>query len=112
MAADFVHLKVHSEYSIADGLVKVHELVEQAAANGMPAVAITDRSNLFALIKFYDACMSAGVKPIVGAELTYYDTNPDADPAARYGCVVLAADETGYRNVITLVSKSYIDGTP
>jgi DNA polymerase-3 subunit alpha len=92
--------------------VKVHELVEHAAASGMPAVAITDRSNLFALIKFYDACMSAGVKPIVGADLTYYDTDPDADPAARYGCVVLAADEAGYRNVITLVSKSYIDGTP
>src|SRR5262245_25979032 len=74
----------------------------------MPAVAVTDRTNLFALIKFYDACMNAGVKPIVGADLTLCDT--DADPAARYRCVVLAADERGYRNVITLVSRAYLDG--
>jgi DNA polymerase-3 subunit alpha len=111
MAASFVHLKVHTEYSIADGLVKVHELVERAVAHGMPAVAITDRSNLFGLIKFYDACMSAGVKPIVGADLTYHDTASDADPTGRYRCVVLAMDEVGYRNVITLVSKSYLDAT-
>ena len=108
----FVHLKVHTEYSIADGLVKVRELVERAVALGMPAVAITDRSNLFGLIKFYDACMSAGVKPIIGADLTYYDTDVGADPAGRYRCVVLAADDAGYRNVITLVSKSYLDATP
>jgi DNA polymerase-3 subunit alpha len=104
----FVHLKVHTEYSVSDGLVKVHDLVRRAADHGMPSVAITDRTNLFALIKFYDACMSAGVKPIVGADLTLCDS--DADPAARYRCVVLAADEHGYRNIITLVSKAYLDG--
>jgi DNA polymerase-3 subunit alpha len=109
MGAQFVHLSVHTEYSIADGLVKVQELVDRAVAHGMPAVAMTDRSNLFGLIKFYDACMSAGVKPIVGAELTYCDA--ETDPAGRYRCIVLAADEAGYRNVITLVSRSYLDGT-
>ncbi len=105
----FVHLKVHTEYSIADGLVKVRELVERAVAHGMPAVAMTDRANLFGLIKFYDACMGAGVKPIIGADLSFYDG--DVDPAARHRCIVLAADETGYRNVITLVSKAYLDAT-
>ena len=61
MGAQFVHLSVHTEYSIADGLVKVQELVDRAVAHGMPAVAMTDRSYLFGLIKFYDACMSAGI---------------------------------------------------
>ena len=112
MTEGFVHLKVHTEYSIADGLVKVHELVERAVALGMPAVAITDRSNLFALIKFYDACMNAGVKPIIGADLMYYDPTANADADGRYRCVVLAVDDIGYRNIITLVSKSYLDGTP
>ncbi len=109
MGCGFVHLKVHTEYSIADGLVKVQDLVDRAVALGMPAVAITDRSNLFGLIKFYDACLNAGVKPIVGADLTYFDTAADADPAGRYRCIVLAMNETGYRNIITLVSKSYLD---
>src|SRR4051794_27278238 len=98
-AAGFVHLKVHSEYSITDGLVKVHDLVQRAVELGMPAVAITDRTNLFALIKFYDACMNAGVKPIIGADLTYCD--PELDANGRYRCVVLAMNEAGYRNVIT-----------
>ncbi len=110
MADAFVHLKVHTEYSIADGLIKVQELVDRAVALKMPAVALTDRSNLFCLIKFYDACMAAGVKPIIGADLTYRDADEGLDPDARYRCVVLAADETGYRNIITLVSKSYLDG--
>ena len=107
-ANGFVHLKVHTEYSVSDGLIKVQDLVRRAADHGMPAVAITDRTNLFALIKFYDECMSAGVKPIVGADLTLCDS--DEDPVARHRCVVLAADETGYRNIITLVSKAYTDG--
>jgi DNA polymerase III subunit alpha len=107
MLESFVHLRVHTEYSISDGLTKVHELVERAAALGMPAVAITDRSNLFGLIKFYDACRSAGVKPIIGADLTHFDSA--TDPASRHRCLVLAATETGYRNIITLVSKSYLE---
>src|SRR3954453_2963296 len=98
MAGTFVHLKVHTEYSIADGLVKVDELVQRAVAHGMPAVAITDRANLFALINVYHACSSAGVKPIIGEDLTYCDA--ELDPAARYRCVVLAMNEAGYRNVI------------
>ena len=61
---EFVHLHVHSEYSLADGLFKVKDLVKRAAAAGMPAVALTDRNNLFALVKFFEACMAEGVKPI------------------------------------------------
>jgi len=82
--------------------------VRRAADFGMPAVAITDRTNLFALIKFYDACMSAGIKPIVGADLTLCDS--DVDAAVRHRCVVLATDATGYRNIIALVSRAYTGG--
>jgi len=107
----FVHLRVHTEYSISDGLIKVPELAQRAASLGMPAVAITDRSNLFGLIKFYDACRDAGVKPIIGADLTYIGPRADsgAEVPSRHRCLVLAVDEIGYRNIIALVSKSYLD---
>ena len=87
------------------------ELAERAAAFDMPAVAITDRSNLFGLIKFYDACRDAGVKPIIGADLTYLNPRADgsAEPPGRHRCLVLAQNEVGYRNIIALVSKSYVD---
>ena len=91
MVDSFVHLKVHTEYSIADGLIKVQELVDRAVALKMPAVALTDRSNLFALIKFYDACMAAGVKPIIGADLTYRD----ADEGSRLRRAVSIGAEIG-----------------
>ena len=71
---EFVHLHVHSEYSLADSLFKVKDLVNRAAAGGMPAVALTDRNNLFALVKFFEACMGQGVKPIMGAEVLVQET--------------------------------------
>ena len=84
-APSFVHLHVHSEFSLADGLLKVKDLVSgvtagQAAA--MPAIALTDRSNLFGLVKFYEACIAQGIKPIVGAELKVMDP-ADANAASR-----------------------------
>jgi DNA polymerase-3 subunit alpha len=68
MTAPFVHLRLHTEYSLVDGLIRIKSLVKQVAAAGMPAVAVTDMSNLFALIKFYKAALSAGIKPIVGVD--------------------------------------------
>ena len=65
----FVHLRVHTEFSLVDGLVRVKELVAAAKANNMPAVAMTDQTNFFALIKFYKAAMANGIKPICGADL-------------------------------------------
>ena len=70
----FVHLAVHSEYSVSDGLVKVRDLAARVAELGMPAVALTDRANLFGLVKFYKACREAGVKALVGADLDYEDS--------------------------------------
>ncbi len=105
MTEPFVHLRIHSEYSIADGLIKVQGLAAQASALDMPAVAISDRANLFGLIKFYDACRSEGVKPLIGADLTFVD--PGDESQTPYNCLVLAADEIGYRNIIALVSRTY-----
>ena len=95
---EFVHLHVHSEYSLADGLFKVKDLVNRAAAAGMPAVALTDRNNLFALVKFFEACMAQGVKPILGAEVLVQETPEGA--AERV--LLLAKDLTGYRNLLAL----------
>ena len=65
----FVHLRMHSEYSIVDGIVRIDEVVAKAAADGMPALALTDLSNLFGLVKFYQAARGKGIKPIVGCDV-------------------------------------------
>ncbi|MEE6246623.1 MAG: DNA polymerase III subunit alpha [Pseudomonadota bacterium] len=100
---EFVHLHVHSEYSLADGLFKVKDLVKRAATAGMPAVALTDRNNLFALVKFFEACMAEGVKPILGAEV-WVREGPEGS-AERL--LLLARNLHGYRNLLTVISASY-----
>ena len=103
----FVHLHVHSEFSLSDGLLKVKQLVNKAQALNMPAIALTDVNNLFALVKFYSACRDAGIKPIIGAELKLYHED---DPAPGR-IVALAATNQGYKNLIELVSHAYV-GSP
>ncbi|MGI9327706.1 MAG: DNA polymerase III subunit alpha [Pseudomonadales bacterium] len=100
----FVHLRVHSEYSLADGIVRVKPLAKQVAAAGMAAVALTDLGNLFGLVKFYQACIGAGVKPIVGADLSF-----PLEDGAQARVTVLAQNEVGYQNLIRLVSAGYVD---
>ena len=102
-AAEFVHLHVHSEYSLADGLLKVKDIVNRAAAAGMPAVALTDRNNLFALVKFFEACMAQGVKPILGAEVSVQETAEGVVERV----LLLARNLEGYRNLLALISASY-----
>ena len=103
----FVHLRLHSEYSMVDGLVRVKPLVQAVAGLGMPAVAITDQSNLFALVKFYKAAMAAGVKPLVGVDTWLRD--PD-DANKPFRLLLLVQDDEGYRNLTRLVSRSYREG--
>lgn len=100
----FVHLQVHSEYSLADSVIRIKELATTAAAQGMPAVALTDRGNLFALIKFYQACLVAGVQPIVGVEIRY---RSQSDQVVR--ALLLAMNLTGYRNLLQLISRAFTD---
>ena len=102
---DFVHLSVHTEYSISDGLIRVPDLVRRSAELGMPAVAVTDRANLFGLVKFYEACQSAGVKPLVGADMRY--RSPD-DAVDR--CVLLATSTDGYAGLLRLISRVHAGG--
>ena len=107
MQPTFVHLRVHTEYSLVDGLVRIKPLVAAAKAGAMPAVAVTDQSNLFAMVKFYKAAQGAGIKPIVGTDLWLANPN-DANNPTRL--TLLCKDAAGYRNLSELVSRSYIEG--
>ncbi len=104
----FVHLRVHSEFSLVDGLVRIKELVKASAQAKMPAVALTDQVNLFALVKFYKAALGAGVKPICGTDLLV--VNPQAPDAAPFRMTLLVSNGQGYRNLMELVSRAYSDG--
>jgi DNA polymerase-3 subunit alpha len=107
MSVSFVHLRLHSEYSLVDGLVRVKPLVKAAAGAGMPAVAVTDQSNLCALVKFYKAAMSAGIKPICGADIWLSGRGEDG-PLSRMTLLVM--NPQGYRNLTELVSRGWSEG--
>jgi len=107
MSADFVHLHVHSEFSLVDGVARIGPLVEAVAENDMPAVALTDQSNLFALVRFYRAAMGAGLKPICGIDLLLRNREDDRQP---FRMVLLVQSDIGYRKLTELVSRSYREG--
>ena len=107
MDPSFVHLHLHSEYSLVDGLVRIKPLVKRVAALGMPAVAITDQCNFFALVRFYKAAVAAGLKPIAGADLLV--RNPE-DANKPHRLVLLVQDAIGYRNLTRLISRAYVEG--
>jgi len=107
MQPQFVHLHVHTEYSLVDSIARVKPLVGRVADTGMPAVAITDRCNLFALVKFYRAAMAAGVKPIAGADV-WIRNHEDANQP--FSMVLLVQDDVGYLKLKELVSRSYQQG--
>jgi DNA polymerase-3 subunit alpha len=107
MANGFVHLHLHTEYSLVDGIVRIKALVAAAAAAGMPAVAVTEQGNLFSAIKFYRAAIAAGVKPVIGADMTLYNA---IDPNQPSHIVLLCQNLDGYRNLSRLVTRTYIDG--
>jgi DNA polymerase-3 subunit alpha len=103
----FVHLHVHSEYSLVDGIVRIKPLMQAVANGGMPAVALSDQSNLFALVKFYKAAGAAGIKPIAGADVWLH--NPD-DANKPFRLLLLVQNHQGYRNLTQLVSLGYQQG--
>ena len=107
MQPAFVHLHLHTEYSLVDGLVRVKPLVKAVAEAEMPAVAVTDQANLFAMVKFYKAAQAAGVKPIVGTDVWVQNEEEPNQPSRL---VLLCRDYPGYRNLTHLVSLAYIDG--
>ncbi|MEL0166870.1 MAG: DNA polymerase III subunit alpha [Pseudomonadaceae bacterium] len=107
MSFSFVHLRVHSEFSLVDGLVKVKPLIKAVTEAGMPAVAITDQSNMCSLVKFYKAAMGGGIKPISGVDLWLTDAEDDA---VLTRISLLAMNPKGYRNLTELVSRGYTEG--
>jgi DNA polymerase-3 subunit alpha len=107
MSVSFVHLRLHTEYSLVDGLVRVKPLVKSVAGAGMPAVAVTDQSNMCSLIKFYKAAQGAGIKPICGADIWLASREEDG-PLSRL--TLLAMNSRGYRNLTELVSRGWTEG--
>jgi DNA polymerase-3 subunit alpha len=103
----FVHLHVHSEYSLVDGVCRVKPLVKQAAAQKMPALAITDQSNLFAMVKFYRAALAQGIKPIIGVDCRIHDEDQPDNPSRL---ILLCQNEVGYHHLARLVTRSYQHG--
>lgn len=102
----FIHLHVHSDFSMLDGMAKTDALVKQTVAMNMPALAITDFSNLCGLVKFYGSALSKGIKPIIGADLKIHDVERDE----FYDITVLAANNEGYHNLTLLISHAYQRG--
>jgi DNA polymerase-3 subunit alpha len=114
--AEFVHLHVHSEYSLLDGAAQLEQLVQKARALRFPAIALTDHGNLFGAIDFYLAAQKAGIKPILGCEL-YVAPGGRKERGSQDGgyeganhLTVLVRNRTGYRNLIKLVSRAYLEG--
>jgi len=110
----FVHLHLHTEYSLLDGAIRMKELMKKAAEFKMPAVAITDHGNLFGAIEFYQEATRAGVKPIIGCEAYIahgsHKDRPSSRRAAAYHFTLLAQNEAGYRNLVKLVTAAHLDG--
>jgi DNA polymerase III subunit alpha len=112
--SDFVHLHVHTEYSMLDGLSKIDKLVKKAQAHGQTALAITDHGGMYGCLHFYNACKNAGIKPIIGVE-AYLAKNSRHDKQTRMGAdqfhiTLLAQNFTGYQNLMALVTLANIEG--
>ena len=103
----FVHLHLHTEFSLVDGIVRIKPLMEAIATDSMPAVALTDQSNQFATVKFYRAALARGIQPIFGSDVWLRD---EADDSVLTRAVFLCQNQTGYRNLTELVSRSYQEG--
>ncbi|MCP4538442.1 MAG: DNA polymerase III subunit alpha [Chloroflexi bacterium] len=111
--AEFVHLHVHSEYSLLDGLSSCKELAEHAAELGMRALAITDHGVMYGVVDFYKACKSAGIKPIIGIEAYVAPTSRhsrDRNDGKPFHIILLAQNQTGYQNLIKLASSAQLEG--
>jgi DNA polymerase-3 subunit alpha len=107
VSSPFVHLHLHSEYSLSDGIVRIEELIAATVAAHMPAVAVTDLANLFGAVKFFQKAIKAGVKPILGSDV--WIENP-ADRNKPFRLVLLCLDRQGYLNLNQLLTRAYAEG--
>src|SRR6185295_3994761 len=114
MMKDFVHLHVHSEYSLLDGYATTRGIAERAAELGMDSIALTDHGVMYGAMEFYAAAKKANVKPIIGVE-AYMAPGSVKDPMTKggknyYHLLLLARNETGYRNLVKLTTRAHLDG--
>lgn len=103
----FVHLRVHSDFSMCDGLNKVKQIIAKAADFKMPAIALTDQTNLCGLVKYYHAAHGAGIKPIIGTD---FWVQSDELEDELFRLTIIASDNAGYKNLTELISKAYLRG--
>jgi DNA polymerase III subunit alpha len=103
----FIHLRLHTEYSLVDGVVRIKPLMKTLSERNTPAIALTDQSNLFAMVKFYRAAMSAGIKPIIGVDIW---VSPAVESEKPSRMVLLCQNNEGYQNVTRLISRAYLEG--
>jgi len=113
--SDYVPLHLHTEYSLLDGALKINELIDLAVSYRMPAVAITDHGNLFGAVEFYKKASRKGIKPIIGCEVyvapqSRFDKGKSDVSEASFHLILLAKDNNGYKNLVTLVTKAYTEG--
>ena len=101
----FIHLRTHSQFSLIDSVVSVKDLVKNVAAQGMPAVALTDQCNFYGLVKFYKAALAAGIKPIVGSDFLLEGSDGEVSHFT-----LLAMNDAGYRNITEIISLAYLEG--
>ena len=107
MPLPFVHLHLHTEYSLVDSTIRIKQLLQRVRELGMPAIAVTDQHNLFSLVKFYQAAEQAGIKPIVGADVL---VRAPEDPSSLSRLVLLCQNRIGYLNLCRLLSRAYLEG--
>ncbi len=111
MAAELVHLHVHSQYSMLDGAIRLGTLVQRVAEMGMPAVALTDHGNMFGAVQLHKACKAAGIAPIVGCEVNLVAGRRDDDQERQaHHLVLLAESQEGYQNLVRVVSRGWVEG--
>ncbi len=115
--ADFVHLHLHTEYSLLDGAIGIDKLINKAVELKMPAVAVTDHGNVFSALDFYQKALKAGIKPILGCEIyvapgSRFDKTAPAgqNEEASYHLILLARNRQGYKNLVKLVTAAYLEG--
>ena len=112
---EFVHLHVHSEYSLLDGAIRIGDLLRTATGFGMPALAITDHGNMHGALEFYVKANEYGIKPILGCEIyvapkSRRDRGAGQAGARNHHIVLLAENNTGYRNLLKLLTLAYFEG--
>lgn len=108
---DFVHLHLHTEFSLLDGLARINKLVDIVKERGWKAVAITDHGNMYGVIKFFEACVQNGIKPVIGEEFYIcHDRKSRTNREDTGHLILLAKNNTGYQNLLKLSSYAFLEG--